>query len=328
MNGRVYDPVIGRFLSTDPVVAVGGNSQSLNPYSYVQNGTLRFTDPTGFVLSGSLRSYPPVNGSNYGPAIGNICARDPGTCAGIAGDQNVAASLGFSGQDDGSSNMDDGLGGQIPAGWASVGDSAAAFLKGFTGAAGPVTANDIHGQVSDRFQQAMDAISSSLPKGVGEPGCPDNQPDCVINRPGTEDPAPSTLADQIGAYLQDNTSVSADFTAAAGPGVVAGLSTNYTDLSNSGTIEASGGAVLGARIDAALSANFTVLSLGSSEGATYAETFTVSGHLGVGLAVSVVWAGGGFSIVVSPGVGLGGGVSDSVTYRRPLAVFPDATVGP
>ncbi|MCX7056278.1 MAG: FG-GAP-like repeat-containing protein [Proteobacteria bacterium] len=197
MNGRVYDPVIGRFLSTDPVVAIGGNSQSLNPYSYVQNGPLRFTDPTGFTLSGSLRSYPPVNGSNYGPAIGNICARDPGTCAGIAGDQNVAASTGFYGQDRGSPNMSDGLGGQVPVGWASVGNSAAAFLQGFTGAAGPVTANDIHGQVSDRFQQAMDAIhagsngqssdSISVPKGVGEPGCPDDQPDCVINRPGTDD---------------------------------------------------------------------------------------------------------------------------------------------
>jgi hypothetical protein len=93
--------------------------------------------------------------------------------------------------------MSDGLGGQVPVGWASVGNSAAAFLQGFTGAAGPVTANDIHGQVSDRFQQAMDAIhagsngqssdSISVPKGVGEPGCPDDQPDCVINRPGTDD---------------------------------------------------------------------------------------------------------------------------------------------
>jgi RHS repeat-associated protein len=36
MNGRVYDPVIGRFLSTDPLVSVAGSSQSINPYSYVQ----------------------------------------------------------------------------------------------------------------------------------------------------------------------------------------------------------------------------------------------------------------------------------------------------
>lgn len=47
MNGRVYDPVIGRFLSADPVVARIGNSQAGNPYSYAQNRPLTLTDPTG-----------------------------------------------------------------------------------------------------------------------------------------------------------------------------------------------------------------------------------------------------------------------------------------
>jgi RHS repeat-associated protein len=47
MNGRVYDPVIGRFMSADPILAQFGNSQSINPYSYVQNRPLTMTDPTG-----------------------------------------------------------------------------------------------------------------------------------------------------------------------------------------------------------------------------------------------------------------------------------------
>ncbi|MCB1036654.1 MAG: hypothetical protein KDD47_22710, partial [Acidobacteria bacterium] len=47
MNGRVYDPVIGRFLSADPFVQVPEASQSLNPYSYVLNNPLSLTDPTG-----------------------------------------------------------------------------------------------------------------------------------------------------------------------------------------------------------------------------------------------------------------------------------------
>ena len=51
MNGRVYDPVLGRFLSADGVVAQVGNSQSGNPYSYVQNRPLTLTDPTGMTLS-------------------------------------------------------------------------------------------------------------------------------------------------------------------------------------------------------------------------------------------------------------------------------------
>ena len=49
MNGRVYDPTLGRFLSADPVY-VGDltNPQSLNPYSYVGNRPLSATDPSGY----------------------------------------------------------------------------------------------------------------------------------------------------------------------------------------------------------------------------------------------------------------------------------------
>jgi hypothetical protein len=49
MNGRVYDPAVGRFLSVDPVFQFPENTQSLNPYTYVLNSPLSFTDPTGFV---------------------------------------------------------------------------------------------------------------------------------------------------------------------------------------------------------------------------------------------------------------------------------------
>jgi RHS repeat-associated protein len=48
MRGRIYDPKIGRFLSTDPLVSRPGFTQSWNPYSYVLNSPLDFTDPSGF----------------------------------------------------------------------------------------------------------------------------------------------------------------------------------------------------------------------------------------------------------------------------------------
>ena len=48
MRGRIYDPKIGRFLSTDPLVSRPGFAQSWNPYSYVLNSPLNFTDPSGF----------------------------------------------------------------------------------------------------------------------------------------------------------------------------------------------------------------------------------------------------------------------------------------
>ena len=51
MNGRVYDPVLGRFLSPDPFVQSPYDGQSLNRYSYVRNNPLRYTDPSGYCFN-------------------------------------------------------------------------------------------------------------------------------------------------------------------------------------------------------------------------------------------------------------------------------------
>lgn len=48
MNGRVYDPVLGRFLSPDMVVQAPGYTQSYNRYSYCFNNPLKYTDPSGW----------------------------------------------------------------------------------------------------------------------------------------------------------------------------------------------------------------------------------------------------------------------------------------
>ncbi|MBO4740509.1 MAG: hypothetical protein J5605_02570 [Bacteroidales bacterium] len=47
MNGRFYDPLIGRFLSPDPYVQAPYNLQNFNRYSYCLNNPLKYTDPTG-----------------------------------------------------------------------------------------------------------------------------------------------------------------------------------------------------------------------------------------------------------------------------------------
>ncbi|EOB4960904.1 TPA: VCBS repeat-containing protein [Vibrio vulnificus] len=51
MNGRVYDPTIGRFLSADPFIQDEWfATQAFNRYSYVQNNPLSYTDPTGYYV--------------------------------------------------------------------------------------------------------------------------------------------------------------------------------------------------------------------------------------------------------------------------------------
>jgi hypothetical protein len=57
MNGRVYDPVIARFLSPDPYVQSPDYSQNFNRYSYALNNPLKFTDPSGewiHILMGAI----------------------------------------------------------------------------------------------------------------------------------------------------------------------------------------------------------------------------------------------------------------------------------
>lgn len=50
MNARLYDPLLGRFLSPDPYVQASEFTQNFNRYSYALNNPLRYTDVTGEFL--------------------------------------------------------------------------------------------------------------------------------------------------------------------------------------------------------------------------------------------------------------------------------------
>lgn len=54
MNGRVYDSVIGRFVSADPLIQAPDNLQSLNRYTYVMNNPLSLVDPSGYTSLGAF----------------------------------------------------------------------------------------------------------------------------------------------------------------------------------------------------------------------------------------------------------------------------------
>ncbi|MCC7333046.1 MAG: hypothetical protein IT232_10620 [Flavobacteriales bacterium] len=47
MNGRLYDPILGRMLSPDNYVQDATSTQGFNRYSYVVNNPLKYNDPSG-----------------------------------------------------------------------------------------------------------------------------------------------------------------------------------------------------------------------------------------------------------------------------------------
>ncbi len=50
-NARLYDPVLGRFVTADSVVPQPGNLQAYNRYSYCVNNPLVYTDPSGHEIT-------------------------------------------------------------------------------------------------------------------------------------------------------------------------------------------------------------------------------------------------------------------------------------
>ncbi|MEM0953192.1 MAG: Ig-like domain-containing protein [Pseudomonadota bacterium] len=71
MNGRVYDPRLGRFLSADPFVQAPTNTQSFNRYAYVWNNPLGYTDPSGYFVD---QVFSMVAGTVGFLACGPVCS--------------------------------------------------------------------------------------------------------------------------------------------------------------------------------------------------------------------------------------------------------------
>jgi RHS repeat-associated protein len=80
MNGRIYDPTIGRFMSADPFIQAPYELQSHNRYAYVMNNPLLYTDPSGYSWWTKIRGIvitvvaAVVDGYGYGWVCGGSCA--------------------------------------------------------------------------------------------------------------------------------------------------------------------------------------------------------------------------------------------------------------
>jgi hypothetical protein len=76
MNGRLYDPVIGRFFSPDKYVANSSFTQDFNRYTYARNNPLMYTDPDGeFPWLASIIAGFVMNGLSY---TASVAASDGG----------------------------------------------------------------------------------------------------------------------------------------------------------------------------------------------------------------------------------------------------------
>ena len=73
MGGRIYDPVLGRFMSVDPFIQAPANTQSFNRYSYVFNNPLSYTDPTGYITTVRLRDLDDSPKAPVRPAPDEVC---------------------------------------------------------------------------------------------------------------------------------------------------------------------------------------------------------------------------------------------------------------
>lgn len=90
MNGRVYDPLVGMFLSPDPVLQNPTDALNYNRYSYVLNNPLKYTDPSGYQL---VQSYT-VWSSGFGE--GGFHGGGGGGGSGRFNFAQVGGSMGYS----------------------------------------------------------------------------------------------------------------------------------------------------------------------------------------------------------------------------------------
>ena len=91
MDGRMYDPVVGRFISADPFIQSPDFTQSLNRYAYCINNPLSLIDPSGY--SWFSKNWKTITASIVGIAV-SVVTLGSGTTIGaviIAGAAGGAA---------------------------------------------------------------------------------------------------------------------------------------------------------------------------------------------------------------------------------------------
>ncbi len=94
MNGRMYDPVVGRFISADPFIQSPDFTQSLNRYAYCINNPLSLIDPSGY--SWFSRNWKSLSATVVGIAVSVVTmgsATSLGACIAASAAGGAAGAL-------------------------------------------------------------------------------------------------------------------------------------------------------------------------------------------------------------------------------------------
>ena len=158
MNGRIYDPVVGRFLSPDPNVQSPKDLQSYNRYSYVLNNPLRYTDPTGYfsiggALPGILLGLVSIGACAVAPGVGCAIAAVIITAGNVGVARQEGASWGQIALSTGIGLLDVTLGG-------AAGGVLGGALGVVPGSAADFAANAVGGAIGGAIGGAMQGIAA------------------------------------------------------------------------------------------------------------------------------------------------------------------------
>ncbi len=180
MNGRTYDPHIGRFMQADPIIQEPDNGQNYNRFSYVLNNPLNATDPSGHSFKKIVRIAVAIAIAVYAPGL--FAAAGEAAAAVVAGSSSVSCLA---------------AAGTVFTNYAAVGMFAGGFAAGVVatgslegGITGAVTAGMFHGAAgfgtaASAERYAAHAVAGCAHGMMGGNGCGRGAASAVAGKWGT-----------------------------------------------------------------------------------------------------------------------------------------------
>ncbi|QNW97211.1 hypothetical protein IC797_12790 [Acinetobacter seifertii] len=104
MNGRVYDPTIGRFISADPTIDGADSLQGYNRYAYVYNNPTTLLDPDGYGWTKFWKRF----GKDLANGLNTIMDDWLATCSKAKGDCGVSVGVTYGPNNQGVGAYNDG----------------------------------------------------------------------------------------------------------------------------------------------------------------------------------------------------------------------------